>query len=333
MALATAATVIASQATISGAFSMAQQAALLGLSPRLRIQHTSASAFGQIYVPAINWLQLAGVVLLVIGFKTSSNLAAAYGTAVTATMLVTTVLVFVLALRVWHWSWPLSLGLIGSLAVVDFGLVLANMLKFAEGGWIPVLVGAVVFTAMWTWREGRIAVAEREQSESLGIDALLASISPGRIHRPQRTAVYLTAHPDAAPSCLLHNLKHNGVLHEHPVLLTVEVGSEPYVTQAARAAVRPLGKGAYLVTLRYGFMEQPDVPRELAALADKGVPFDPMRTTYFVGRSNFVSARRPPLPRWQEQIFLALARLASSAGDFFSLPPNQVIELGSRIEI
>ena len=331
--LATAATVIASQATISGAFSMAQQAALLGLSPRVRIQHTSASEFGQIYVPAINWLQLIGVVILVVGFKSSTNLAAAYGIAVTGTMLVTTLLVFVLAVRAWKWGWPLSILVLGSFMLIDITLLSANMVKFVQGGWVPLALATVIFTAMWTWLKGRMAVAARENEGALPMEALLASINPSRVHRPQGTAVYLTAFSGNAPNCLLHNLKHNEVLHEQVVLLTVEVPDEPYVPPNARAQVRHLGKGVHHVVLRYGFMEQPDVPRDLAPLADRGVPFDPMRTSYFVGRNSFVEATRPLLPRWQEKLFLTLARVAANAGDFFGLPANRVVELGSRIEI
>ena len=331
--LATAATVIASQATISGAFSMAQQAALLGLSPRVKILHTSASEFGQIYVPAINWLQLAGVVALVLAFKSSTNLAAAYGIAVTGTMLVTTLLVFVLAVRAWKWRWPVAIVVLGGFLAVDVTLLSANMVKFLQGGWVPLVLALLIFTAMWTWLKGRMAVAARENEGALPMDALLRSINPGRVHRPQGTAVYLTAFSGNAPNCLLHNLKHNEVLHEQVVLLTVQVPDEPYVPPNARAEVAHLGKGVHHVVLRYGFMEQPDVPRDLLPLADRGVPVDPMRTSYFVGRNSFVEAERPLLPRWQEKLFLVLARVASNAGDFFGLPANRVVELGSRIEI
>jgi KUP system potassium uptake protein len=333
VALATAATVIASQATISGAFSMAQQASLLGLTPRVRVTHTSAHEHGQIYVPAVNWLQLAGVVLLVLGFKSSTNLAAAYGIAVTGTMLVTTLLVFVLAVRAWKWSWPLAIVVLGGFGVIDATLMSANMVKFVQGGWVPLALAIVIFTAMWTWMQGRNAVAARELEGSLPMETLLASISPSRVHRPQGTAVYLTAFSGNAPNCLLHNLKHNEVLHEQVVLLTVQVPDEPYVPPNSRAQVKHLGKGVHHVVLRYGFMEQPDVPRDLAPLAERGVPVDPMRTSYFVGRNSFVEAARPILPRWQEKLFLVLARVASNAGDFFRLPANRVVELGSRIEI
>ncbi len=331
--LATFATVIASQATISGAFSMIQQATLLGLCPRVRIRHTSESEFGQIYVPAINWLQLVGVIVLVLAFKSSTNLAAAYGIAVTGTMLVTTLLVFTLAKRTWHWSWPLAISVLGSFLVFDSLLLASNMLKFLQGGWVPLALAVVIFGAMWTWVKGRLAVAQREREGALSIDALLASITPGRVHRPQGTAIYLTAFSGNAPNCLLHNLKHNEVLHEHVVLLTIAVPDEPYVSPEERAQVTHFGKGVHRVILRYGFMEAPSVPRDLAMLADRGVPLDPMRTSYFVGRNSFVEASRPLLPRWQEKLFIALARVASSAGDFFGLPANRVVELGSRIEI
>jgi KUP system potassium uptake protein len=331
--LATIATVIASQATISGAYSMAQQASLLGFSPRVRILHTSASEFGQIYVPAVNWLLLVGVVALVVFFKSSSNLAAAYGIAVTGTMLVTTVLVLALAVRGWKWSWGLVIPVFAVFLLVDITLFSANMLKFIEGGWVPLALAVAIFGAMWTWMKGRLAVAARERDEALPIESLLGSIGPGRVHRPQGTAVYLTAFSGNAPACLLHNLKHNEVLHEHVVLLTVEVPDEPYVSPDQRASVVHLGKGMHRVVLHYGFMEQPDVPRDLAQLSDKGIPVDPMRTSYFIGRNSFVGAAQPLLPRWQQKLFLTLARFAASAGDFFGLPANRVVELGSRIEI
>jgi KUP system potassium uptake protein len=207
------------------------------------------------------------------------------------------------------------------------------MVKFLQGGWVPLVLALLIFTAMWTWLKGRMAVAARENEGALPMDALLRSINPGRVHRPQGTAVYLTAFSGNAPNCLLHNLKHNEVLHEQVVLLTVQVPDEPYVPPNARAEVAHLGKGVHHVVLRYGFMEQPDVPRDLLPLADRGVPVDPMRTSYFVGRNSFVAAEKPLLPRWQEKLFLVLARVASNAGDFFGLPANRVVELGSRIEI
>ena len=333
VALATVATVIASQATISGAFSMAQQSALLGLSARIRVEHTSESEFGQIYVPAVNWLLLAGVVGLVMFFKSSTNLAAAYGIAVTGTMLVTTILVFALAVRGWKWPWLFAIPVFAVFLAIDATLLSANLLKFHEGGWVPIVIAVAIFTTMWTWMKGRAAGIAIEQEGTLPIEDLIGSISPGRVHRPQGTAVYLTAFSGNAPGCLLHNLKHNEVLHEHVVLLTIEVGDVPYVAAEQRAEVGHLGKGLHRVMLRYGFMEQPDIPRDLAPLADKGIPLEPMRTSYFVGRNSYVGAARPVLPRWQQKLFLVLVRFAVSAADFFGLPANRTVELGSRIEI
>ncbi|MBY0317464.1 MAG: potassium transporter Kup [Reyranella sp.] len=331
--LATVATVIASQATISGAFSMAQQSALLGLSARIRVDHTSESEYGQIYVPAVNWLLLAGVVGLVVFFKSSTNLAAAYGIAVTGTMLVTTILVLALAVRGWKWPWSLAIPVFAAFLIVDATLFTANMMKFHEGGWMPIAIALAIFTTMWTWMKGRAAGLAVEKEATLPIEQLIGSISPGRVHRPQGTAVYLTPVLDSAPGCLLHNLKHNEVLHEHVVLLTIEIGDVPYIAPDQRAEVRHLGKGVHRVVLHYGFMEQPDIPRDLAPLTDKGIPFDPMRTSYFVGRNSYVGSARPVLPRWQQKLFLVLVRFAVSAADFFGLPANRTVELGSRIEI
>lgn len=331
--LATAATVIASQATISGAFSMAKQAALLGLSPRVHIQHTSASEFGQVYLPVVNWLQMLGVVILIMAFKSSTNLASAYGIAVTGTMLITSMLVCVIAIRKWNWGWPLSLLVFGGFMTLDLALLSSNMLKFLDGGWVPLAIAALIFVCMWTWLTGRAAVARHEQAEALPLETLLESINPARVHRPQGTAVYLTATSTNAPRSLMHNLKHNEVLHEHVVLLSIEVPDIPFVSSEGRCQVTHLGKGVHRVVLHYGFMEQPDVPSALALLEDKGIPFDPMRTSYFVGRNTYVDASKPLLPRWQEKLFLALSRFSASAGDFFGLPTNRVVELGSRIEI
>lgn len=331
--LATVATVIASQATISAAFSMAQQATLLGIIPRMRTLHTSASEHGQIYVPAINWLQLVGVVLLVVNFRSSSSLAAAYGIAVTGTMLITTLLVMALAIKVWKWNPVVSALVFGGFLLVDAALFSANTLKFLQGGWVPLVLAVVICVCMWTWLKGRLAVAAREQEGALPVETMLASISPGRLHRPQGVAVYMTPFAGNVPSSLLHNLKHNEVLHEHVVLLTVEVPDEPFVPKETRARVAHLGKGVHRVVLRYGFMDSPDVPRDLALLLDRGIPFDPMRTSYFIGRNSYVASSVPLLPRWQEKLFIALARFASSAGDFFGLPSNRVVEMGSRIEV
>jgi KUP system potassium uptake protein len=331
--MATVATVIASQATISGAFSMAQQATLLGLSPRVHIQHTSASEFGQIYVPAVNWLQLAGVIAVVLSFRTSSNIASAYGIAVTGTMLITTVLVLVLAIRSWKWNPILAAPLFLLLLAVDGALFSANMLKFEQGGWVPLAIGSALFIAMWTWYRGRQAVGIREKERAVPVDTLLEALEPRLLYRPPGTAIYFTTYSDYGSNSLMLNLTHNGVLHEHVVLLTVHVPDAPYVASDKRLEVKELGSGLYRAILCYGFMEQPQVGRDLAALAGHGIPLDPMHTSWFIGHNNLIGGERPLMPRWQRNLFLLLARFAASASDFWGVPANRVVELGSRLEI
>jgi KUP system potassium uptake protein len=331
--VATMATVIASQATISGAFSMAQQATLLGLSPRARILHTSPNEFGQIYVPAVNWLQLLGVLGIVLAFKTGPDIASAYGIAVTGTMLITTMLVLTLALRSWKWPWVLVAPLFLLLLVVDGSLFSANMMKFVEGGWVPLAIATVLFISMWTWYRGRHAVARREHEQAVPIDTLLATIEPNSLNRPQGTAIYLTTFSDTASSSLMQNLRHNGVLHEHVVLLTVHLLDEPFVSPEDRIRVRELGSGIHRAVLCYGFMEKPDVGHDIAGLASQGIPIDPVHTSFFIGHNNVVSGEHPLLPSWQRRLFLALSRFAASPTDFLGLPANRTVELGSRIEV
>jgi KUP system potassium uptake protein len=331
--VATMATVIASQATISGAFSMAQQATLLGLSPRARILHTSPNEFGQIYVPVVNWLQLVGVLGIVLAFKTGPDIASAYGIAVTGTMLITTMLVLTLAVRAWKWPWALVVPLFILLLVVDGSLFSANMMKFAEGGWVPLAIATALFIAMWTWYRGRHAVAQREHEQAVPIDTLLATIEPDSLNRPQGTAIYLTTFADSASNSLMQNLRHNGVLHEHVVLLTVHLLDEPFVSVEDRLRVRELGSGIHRAVLCYGFMEKPDVGHDTAALASHGIPVDAVHTSFFIGHNNVVSGEHPLLPSWQRQLFLMLSRFAASPTDFLGLPANRTVELGSRIEV
>ncbi|MDP1749234.1 MAG: KUP/HAK/KT family potassium transporter [Reyranella sp.] len=333
VALAAAATVIASQATISGAFSMAQQAALLGLSPRVRIQHTSASEYGQIYVPSVNWLQMIGVVALILGFNTSASLASAYGIAVTGTMLVTSVLVLGLAVRTWKWGWPASILVFGCFLAVDITLFSSNMLKFFHGGWVPLAIAAVIFICMWTWLQGRLAVSAREKERTVPLDELLNGFNISGWHRATGTAVYFTAFADNASNCMRRNLTHNEALHENVVLLTIQIADEPFVAPEMHREVADLGNGIHRVLLRYGFMEKPDVARAIAGLADSGIPVDLEHTTYFIGRNSIVGGDHPLMPRWQQKLFLMLARFATSPGDFFGLPANRVVELGGRLEI
>ena len=331
--LATAATVIASQATISGAFSMAQQASLLGLSPRISIQHTSASEHGQIYVPSVNWLQMIGVVALILGFNTSSSIASAYGIAVTGTMLVTSVLVLGLALRTWKWGWPASILVFGCFLAVDVTLFSSNMLKFFHGGWVPLAIAAVIFICLWTWLQGRLAVSVREKARTVPLDALLSGFDTSRWHRATGTAVYFTAFADNSSNCMRRNLTHNEALHENVILLTIQIADEPFVSPEARRGVVDLGNGIHRVVLRYGFMEKPDVGLDIAGLATSGIPVDPAHTSYFIGRNSIVGGDHPLLPLWQQKLFLMLAHLSTSPGDFFGLPANRVVELGGRLEI
>jgi KUP system potassium uptake protein len=331
--VATMATVIASQATISAAFSMAQQATLLGVSPRARIQHTSPNEFGQIYVPAVNWLQLLGVLGIVLAFQTGPDIASAYGIAVTGTMLLTTIMVLTLAVRGWRWPWPLVVPLFLLLLVVDGLLFSANMTKFVEGGWVPLAIASLLFIAMWTWYRGRHAVALREHERTVPIDTLLATIEPERLHRTQGTAIYLTTYSDGGSNTLMQNLRHNGVLHEHVVLLTVHPLEEPFASPEDRLRVRELGSGLHRAVLCYGFMEKPDVAHDIAGLASQGIPVDPLHTSFFIGHNNVVSGEHPLLPSWQRRLFLMLSRFAASSTDFLGLPANQTVELGSRIEV
>ncbi|MBI3507180.1 MAG: potassium transporter Kup [Proteobacteria bacterium] len=333
VALATAATVIASQAVISGAFSMAQQATLLGLSPRMRIKHTSHSEIGQIYVSTINWGLLVGVAFLVVGFGSSERLANAYGIAVTGTMTVTTVLAMAAARHLWGWSIRRVALVLGGFLVVDLAFLSANMLKIASGGWIPLLIGAVVFAVMWTWRRGRAALAEEESADSLPTEMFLRRIEPGKPHRVSGTAVFMTARASEIPRALLHNLKHNQILHERVILATVETVAVPRVAGADRVEVEDLGKGFLAVRIHFGFMQSPDVPKALARLPRFGHDWDEMRASYFIGRNSLTTAVKPRLPRWQEKLFIALYKLGANAGDFFRIPPGKVVELGTRVEI
>ena len=333
VALATAATVIASQAVISGAFSMAQQATLLGLSPRMRIKHTSHSEIGQIYVSTINWALLAGVAALVVGFGSSTHLASAYGIAVTGTMTVTTLLAMVAARHLWGWSGTRVALVLGGFLVVDLVFLSANLLKVAAGGWIPLLIGAVVFAVMWTWRRGRSTLADQESADSLPTDLFVRRIEAGKPHRVSGTAVFMTARASEIPRSLLHNLKHNQILHERVILATVETLAVPRVPGTERLEIADLGKGFLAVRIRFGFMQSPDVPKALARLPRHGHDWDEMRVSYFIGRNSLASAVKPQLPRWQERLFIALYKLGANAGDFFRIPPGKVVELGTRVEI
>ena len=332
VALATCATVIASQAVISGAFSLTRQAIQLGLLPRMRITHTSAREGGQIYISTVNWLLLAGVVFLVLEFRSSSGLAAAYGMAVTGAMMVDTVLVGAVMVLLWRWPRPLAAVIVAVMLAIDMTFFAANTLKFFAGGWLPLLIALALFAVLTTWRRGRQLVIARKKENAIGRDAFIELMTDD-IPRVQGTAVFLTGDRDIAPGALLHNLKHNKVLHERVVFLTVKVEDVPYVADADSADIKDLGRNFYRVLLRYGFMQQPDIPRALELCGRAGLPFEMMETTFVLGRDTVIPTRLPGMAIWREHLFAWMTRNAASAKDFFRIPANRVIELGSQIEI
>ena len=334
VALATVATVIASQATISGAYSITKQAIQLGFLPRMAVVQTSPHERGQIYIPLINWLLLAAVLAAVIGFGSSSRLASAYGVAVTATMLVDTLLTFFVIRYLWRYPFWLCLFATGFFVVVDIAFFSATLLKVVDGGWFPLAIGAIVFTVMMTWRQGRSILFKRLHASSVPLKPFLDSLF---IEPPQRvpgTAVFLTATPDATPHALLHNLNHNKVLHERVVFLTAEVTEEPWVSFDKRVAVVKLGHGCWRMKVHYGFMNDPDMAQTLAIAGTLGLEFDMMSTSFFLSRETVVpvSAESGMAP-WREKLFAMMARNAGNAADYFKLPTNRVIELGTKVEI
>jgi KUP system potassium uptake protein len=330
--LATAATIIASQAVISGAFSVTQQAIQLGFVPRLRIAHTSEAAAGQIYIPIVNWALMTMVILLVLTFRNSSNLAAAYGIAVTGAMLIDTVLIAVVLLYLWRWNRWIALGLIVLFFAVDFAYLSANMLKVPAGGWFPLLIGAIAFTLLTTWAKGRQLMNDRMNEASLPMEIFIKSAAPSAARVPG-TAVFMTSSASGVPHALLHNLKHNKVLHERIILLTVRIEDVPYVMTEKRIEQKDYGSGFYRVVLRYGFMEEIDVPTALAQLKGVGPQCKMMDTSFFLARQTLLASSRPGMAIWREKLFAWMLRNAESAMEFFKLPTNRVVELGSQVEI
>ncbi|MSO94128.1 MAG: potassium transporter Kup [Rhodospirillales bacterium] len=333
VALATVATVIASQAVISGAFSICNQAVQLGLAPRLEVRHTSERAIGQIYMPQINWALFVAVVVLVLEFQTSSSLGAAYGIAVTGTMAITTALTCATAVRRWNLPRPLTVALFGLFLPIDLMFLGANSLKILEGGWFPILVGCVIYVLMSTWIRGREVLAQRLRADNIDVDDFIRTLRPDSPHRIAGTAVYLARMGETVPHALLHNLKHNKVLHERVVLLTVVNEDIPYVEPAERIEVTPLPKRFYRVIVHQGFTETPNIPAVLELCADKGLEFDMMQTSFFLGRVTLVRASRSRMWRWRRRLFFWLTRNARSATDFFHIPSNRVVELGAQIAL
>ena len=332
--LATVATVIASQATISGAYSMTKQAIQLGFLPRMTVVQTSARERGQIYIPTINWLLLAAVLAAVIGFGSSSRLASAYGVAVTATMLVDTLLTFFVIRYLWGYPLWLCVFATGSFFVVDVAFFSATLLKVVDGGWFPLLIGAIVFTVMTTWRQGRSILFNRLRASSVPLKPFLDSLFVEAPQRVPGTAVFLTATPEATPHALLHNLNHNKVLHERVVFLTADVADEPWVPFQDRVKLVKLGHGCWRMNVRYGFMDDPDIARTLEIAGTLGLEFDMMATSFFLSRETVVPvAAASEMALWREKLFAMMARNAGNAADYFKLPTNRVIELGTKVEI
>nr|SPS06304.1 potassium transporter [Candidatus Nitrotoga fabula] len=329
--LATAAAVIASQAVISGAFSVASQSVQMGFLPRMEIRQTSDKARGQIYVPFTNWTLYLAIIFLILSFQSSSNLAAAYGIAVTGTMMIDTLLISFIIISVWRWNLLFALPLICTFLLVDVAYFLANAIKIPQGGWFPLGIALMSFTVLTTWKLGRSLLSGEIARQSVPIQVILDNADS--IRRIEGTAVFLTTLGEGAPSALLHNLKHNQVLHERNILLTLIVGDKPYVTKSNRLQVDDIGKGFYRVKIFYGFMQTPDVPAALELCDKWDLPIDLMTTSFFVSRALIVSSPNPGMSRWREQLFLALSRNAMNAAEFFKIPANRVIEMGTRIEI
>lgn len=329
--LATCATIIASQAVITGAFSLSQQAMQLGLLPRLNVKQTSAGHAGQIYVPSINWLLLLGVVILTMGFRTSSAMAAAYGIAVTGTMVITCCLAFVVTRRRWGWSLPASLAVIVPFISIDLVFFGANILRVVEGGWVPLTIAAGILLLIWTWVRGRRIVNELEQCDALPIADMAKALAMRTPKRVRGTAIYLTAHNDQTPHALLHNLKHNHVLHQHNFIATVRTLQKPLCDPGERLMIERIDDNFSRIELRYGFMEQPDVREDLIR-AGPVIP-DAKVASFFIGRNSYSRSAEMGMPVWQDVVFIILHRNAADPTDYFNIPPNRVIELGAQYAI
>jgi KUP system potassium uptake protein len=333
VALATAATVIASQAVITGAYSLTRQAIQLGLLPRLEIRHTSEALFGQIYMPRVNTLLLIGVLLLVALFRSSSALASAYGIAVTGTMVVTALMAFVVIWRVWRWPVFAAAALIVPFLFIDLTFLSANMLKVVEGGWVPLLLGGAVMAVMYTWRRGMRLLVAKTRKQEMPLASLVAKLERKPPARVPGTAVFLTSDPEFAPTALLHSLKHYTVLHESNAVLTIETASVPRVDPAERVTIEPIGQTFARVRLRFGFMESPNVPRALALARKHGWQFDIMSTSFFLSRRSLRPAANSDMPSWQDRLFIALTHAANDATDFFQIPTGRVVEVGTQVTV
>jgi KUP system potassium uptake protein len=331
--LATLAAIIASQAVISGAFSLTQAAVQMGYAPRLRILHTSERVMGQIYVPFVNWVLLIAVMLLVVGFRSSDSVAGAYGIAVTVAMLIDAVLIYVVMRRLWHWHRALAIAVVLPLFLSDAAFLSSNLLKIPAGGWFPLVVGAVIFTLLTTWKRGRAILMQRLAVDAMPLDLFVQSIATSPPQRVPGTAVFLTSTPDRVPHALLHNLKHNKVLHERVVLLTIVMRDVPYVSDEERFKLEALGGSFYRMYGYYGFREEPDVPGLLDLAARENFVFDMMDTSFFVSRETLIPTKLTGMATWREQLFASMSKNAVKASDFFRVPTNRVVELGTQVEL
>jgi len=331
--IATLAAIIASQALISGAFSLTMQAVQLGYLPRVAIEHTSAREMGQIYIPGVNWLLMVSCIGLVLGFRSSSNLAAAYGVAVTTTMVITTLLLMVVERERWKWSGGVVAAFSGLFLAVDLSFWGANLVKVPHGGWVPLVIGLSVFTLLTTWKTGRIILAKRFSDSALPWEVFVEDVAANGLPRVPGTAVFMYGHREGTPPALLHSLKHYRVLHEQVVLLSVVTEEVPHVSREERTSVEDLGHGFFRLVIRYGFMEEPNVPETLARVDSEGLDLRPEHTSFFLGRETLIPSSTPGMARWREHLFAVMSRNARPATSFFGLPPNRVVELGAQIEL
>jgi KUP system potassium uptake protein len=332
--LATCATIVASQAVISGAFSLARQAVQMGYAPRLEMTHTSEREIGQIYVPFINWALFVAVIALVVGFGSSSALAGAYGIAVTMAMMIDSVLIFFVMIRVWRWPLAGAVALMLPLALVDFAFLSSNALKIPDGGWFPLVIGALVFTLLTTWKRGRGLLMARLAEDTMPLEVFIPSIEASPPARVPGTAIFMTATPNRVPHALLHNLKHNKVLHERVVFLTIATRDFPYVLdEDERYEIEPVGAHFYQMVGYYGFKEDPNVPELLELASSEGFVFDMMDTSFFLSRETLIPTKFADMALWREKLFVAMAKNAVKSSDFFSVPTNRVVELGTQVQL
>jgi KUP system potassium uptake protein len=331
--LATAATVIASQAVITGAFSMTQQAVQLGLLPRMNIRRTSETQAGQIFIPSVNLFLMIGVMLLLFVFQTSSSLASAYGAAVTGAMFVDTLLAWVIVRRVWNWRVWQAAALVAPIAAVDLVFISSNLVKLIEGAWMPVALGLGLMLVMWTWSRGSQILSDKTRKDSLPLCDLIDMLKARPPYRSPGTAMYLTADADVAPVALMHNLKHNKVLHQMNVIVTVKTADIPIVPECDRITIQKINDDFKKLTLTYGFMESPNLPKALQLCKRQGLKFDIMTTSFFLGRRSLVRAEHSGMPVWQDKLFIFLTKNSANPTDFFKIPPGRVVELGAQVTV